>query len=101
MLQVDDPFLPDIFVEPGLDDKQKKRRAEIYVDATNVALSGIPAERVRFHTCYGINEGPRIHESNLPEIIDYVLKVNAGSISFEASRLRTRGTSTSTTCSSG
>ena len=40
LLQVDDPFLPDIFVEPGLDDKQKKRRAEIYVDATNAALSG-------------------------------------------------------------
>jgi 5-methyltetrahydropteroyltriglutamate--homocysteine methyltransferase len=88
LLQVDDPFLPDIFVEPGLDDEQKKRRAEIYVDATNVALSGIPAERVRFHTCYGINEGPRIHESNLPEIIEYVLKVNAGSISFEAANPR-------------
>jgi 5-methyltetrahydropteroyltriglutamate--homocysteine methyltransferase len=84
LLQVDDPFLPDIFVEPGLDEKQKKRRAEIYVDATNAALSGIPAERVRFHTCYGINEGPRIHESNLPEIIEYVLKVNAGSFSFTA-----------------
>jgi 5-methyltetrahydropteroyltriglutamate--homocysteine methyltransferase len=88
LLQVDDPFLPDIFVEPGLDDKQKKRRAEIYVEATNAALSGIPAERVRFHTCYGINEGPRIQESNLPEIIDYVLKVNAGSISFEAANPR-------------
>ena len=88
LLQVDDPFLPDIFVEPGLDDNQKKRRAEIYVEATNAALSGIPAERVRFHTCYGINEGPRIHESNLPEIIEYVLKVNAGSISFEAANPR-------------
>jgi 5-methyltetrahydropteroyltriglutamate--homocysteine methyltransferase len=88
LVQVDDPFLPDIFVEPGLDDKQKKRRAETYVEATNEALSGIPAERVRFHTCYGINEGPRIHESNLPEIIEYVLKINAGSFSFEAANPR-------------
>jgi 5-methyltetrahydropteroyltriglutamate--homocysteine methyltransferase len=88
LVQVDDPFLPDIFVEPGLDDKRKKRRAEIYVEATNRALSGIPAERVRFHTCYGINEGPRIHESNLPEIIEYVLKINAGSFSFEAANPR-------------
>ncbi len=39
LVQVDDPFLPDIFVEPGLDDKQKKRRAEIYVEATNEALT--------------------------------------------------------------
>src|SRR5213078_4794282 len=34
LLQVDDPFLPDIFVEPGLDEKQKKRKAEIYVEAS-------------------------------------------------------------------
>jgi 5-methyltetrahydropteroyltriglutamate--homocysteine methyltransferase len=46
LLQVDDPFLPDIFMEPGLDEKQMKRRAEIYVEATNTALKGIPAERV-------------------------------------------------------
>ena len=38
LVQVDDPFLPDIFVEPGLEDAQKKRRAEIYVEATNAAL---------------------------------------------------------------
>jgi 5-methyltetrahydropteroyltriglutamate--homocysteine methyltransferase len=88
LLQVDDPFLPDIFVEPGLDDGQKRRRAEIYVAVTNAALDGIPAERVRFHTCYGINEGPRIHESNLAEIIDYVLRINAGSFSFEAANPR-------------
>ena len=88
LIQVDDPFLPDIFMEPGLDDAQKKRRAEIYVEATNAALKGIPAERVRFHTCYGINEGPRIYESSLPEVITYVLRVNAGSFSFEAANPR-------------
>jgi 5-methyltetrahydropteroyltriglutamate--homocysteine methyltransferase len=88
LLQVDDPFLPDIFVEPGLDDKQKKHKAETYVEATNAALSGVPAERVRFHTCYGINEGPRIYESNLPEIVEYVLKIKAGSFSFEAANAR-------------
>jgi len=88
LVQVDDPFLPDIFMEPGLDDAQMKRRAEIYVEATNEALKGIPAERVRFHTCYGVNEGPRIHEAALAQIIDYMLKVNAGSYSFEAANPR-------------
>jgi 5-methyltetrahydropteroyltriglutamate--homocysteine methyltransferase len=88
LVQVDDPFLPDIFFEPGLDDRQKKRRAAIYVEATNAALSGISAERVRFHTCYGINEGPRLHEAALADIIEYVLKVNAGSFSFEAANPR-------------
>jgi 5-methyltetrahydropteroyltriglutamate--homocysteine methyltransferase len=88
LVQVDDPFLPDIFFEPGLDDAGKKRRAEIYVEATNVALAGIPAEMVRFHTCYGINEGPRLYEAGLADIIHYMLKINAGSYSFEAANPR-------------
>ena len=74
--------------EPGLTDAQKRRRAEIYVEASNAALNGIPAERVRFHTCYGINEGPRLYEATLADIIEYVLKVNAGSFSFEAANPR-------------
>ncbi len=88
LVQVDDPFLPDIFFEPGLDDAQKKRRAEIYVEATNSALKGIPAEMVRFHTCYGINEGPRLYEAGLADIIHYMFKINAGSYSFEAANPR-------------
>jgi 5-methyltetrahydropteroyltriglutamate--homocysteine methyltransferase len=88
MVQVDDPFLPDIFFEPGLDDAQKKRRAQIYVEASNRALAGIPAEKVRFHTCYGINEGPRLYEAGLADIIEYVLKIDAGSYSFEAANPR-------------
>jgi 5-methyltetrahydropteroyltriglutamate--homocysteine methyltransferase len=60
----------------------------MYVEATNTALRGIPVERIRFHTCYGINEGPRIHEASLAQIIGYVLKINAGSFSFEAANPR-------------
>jgi len=88
LVQIDDPFLPDIFYEVGLDDAQKKRRAQIYVEAINAALKGIPPEYVRFHTCYGINEGPRIYEAALADIVDYMLQINAGSYSFEAANPR-------------
>jgi 5-methyltetrahydropteroyltriglutamate--homocysteine methyltransferase len=88
LVQIDDPFLADIFVEPDLDDTGKRRRADIYVEAINIGLKGIPAERVRFHTCYGINEGPRLYEASLREIIGFVLKINAGSYSFEAANPR-------------
>ena len=88
LVQIDDPALPDIFFDPDLDDAGMKRRAQIYVDAINAAIAGIPAERVRFHTCYGINEGPRIYEAGLPDIIEYVFKINAGSFSFEAANPR-------------
>ena len=88
LIQVDDPFLPDIFVDPRLDTPQMKRRAEIYVEAANAALRGIPPEKVRFHTCYGINEGPRIYEAGLADIIRYVLRINAGQVSFECANPR-------------
>ncbi len=88
LVQIDDPFLPDIFFEKGLDDAQKKRRANIYVEAINAAIKGIPPEKIRFHTCYGINEGPRLYEAALADIIDYMLKINAGSYSFEAANPR-------------
>ena len=88
LVQIDDPFLPDIFFEKGLDDAQKKRRANIYVEAVNAAIKGIPADKIRFHTCYGINEGPRLYEAALADIIDYMLKINAGSYSFEAANPR-------------
>jgi 5-methyltetrahydropteroyltriglutamate--homocysteine methyltransferase len=51
-------------------------------------LRGIPAEKIRFHTCYGINEGPRVHEANLIDVVDHMLKVNAGAYSFEAANAR-------------
>ena len=88
LVQIDDPFLADIFSEPGLEERQKLRRAAIYVEAINSGLKGIPPERVRFHTCYGINEGPRIHEAGLADLIDSVLAIEAGSYSFEAANPR-------------
>jgi 5-methyltetrahydropteroyltriglutamate--homocysteine methyltransferase len=88
LLQIDDPFLADIFVDPRLDADGMRRRAALYVAATNAALEGIPPERVRFHTCYGINEGPRLYEASLADVIGFVFKVNAGSFSFEAANPR-------------
>jgi len=88
VLQVDDPFLCEVLVDPALDARQKRRTASMYVEAVNAALEGIPAEKVRFHTCYGINEGPRLHEAPMREVARYMLKVDAGAYSFEAANPR-------------
>ena len=88
LLQVDDPFLCDVFADPELDAAQRKKRAAMYVEAVNEALSGIPPEKVRYHTCYGINEGPRIHEAALSDVVGHMLRVNAGAYSFEAANPR-------------
>jgi len=87
-LQVDDPFLTDNFSDPALDDRQRRRLAQIHIEAVNHALRGIPAEKVRFHTCYGINEGPRVHDPALGDVAPFMLSVNAGAYSFEAANAR-------------
>ena len=88
LLQVDDPFLPNVYMDKSLDEKERTKKASMYVDAINHSLTGIPSEKVRFHTCYGINQGPRIYEPDLPDMIDQVLRVNAGGYSFEAGNPR-------------
>ena len=88
LLQVDDPFLCDVLVDPALDDAGKDRKASIYVEATNHALKGIPEDKIRYHTCYGINEGPRVHEAPMGDVAKYMLNINAGSYSFEAANAR-------------
>ena len=88
LLQVDDPFLPDIFIDDALDHAQKRRRAQIYVESINEGIKGLPVDRIRFHTCYSINEGPRVNEIQLADFIEFVLMVNAGAYSFEAANPR-------------
>ena len=88
LVQIDDPFLSDLHCDPALDAAQKRNKASMYVEAVNHGLRGIPQEKVRFHTCYGINEGPRIHDAELKDVAVHMLKVNAGYYSFEAANAR-------------
>ena len=88
LLQIDDPFLCDIFVDPNLDEKDMDTKANTYIEAINHSIRNIPEEKIRFHTCYGINEGPRIYEAPGDLIAKYMLKIKAGSYSFEAANAR-------------
>ncbi len=89
ILQVDEPSLTDYYnLDPSLSLAERRRAAEQRIDALNHALRGIAPERVRYHTCYGINEGPRVHDTPMREIVDLMLRVNAGAYSFEAANPR-------------
>jgi 5-methyltetrahydropteroyltriglutamate--homocysteine methyltransferase len=88
LVQIDDPFLAEWFSYSSAGDEERRKTGEMYVEAVNHALRGIPAEKVRFHTCYGINEGPRLHDAPLGDFVDLMLKVNAGAYSFEAANPR-------------
>jgi 5-methyltetrahydropteroyltriglutamate--homocysteine methyltransferase len=89
LLQIDDPFLVTYYItRPDLDIAACRKWAELRVEALNAALSEIPADRIRFHTCYSINMGPRIHDMQLKDIVDIILRVRAGAYSFEAANPR-------------
>ena len=89
MLQIDDPRLINYYVKnPQLSVEECRRWAETQVEAINHSLKGIPTDRVRYHTCYGINMGPRVHDMELKHYIDIMLKVDAIAYSFEAANPR-------------
>jgi 5-methyltetrahydropteroyltriglutamate--homocysteine methyltransferase len=89
ILQIDDPWLTEVHSQdPSMSSAERRKIAERSIEALNHALRGIPAEKIRFHTCYGINEGPRVHDAPLKEIVDLILKVNAGAYSFEGANGR-------------
>src|SRR5689334_8695305 len=89
LVQIDDPVLVSHYmVNPTATIEQCRKWAQMHVEALNHALKGIPREKIRYHTCYGINMGPRVHDMEVKEIVDIVLKVNAGAFSFEAANPR-------------
>ena len=62
--------------------------AEGNVEALNHAISGIPADRVRLHLCWGNYEGPHHRDVPLRDIMPVVLKANVGAISMEGANPR-------------
>ena len=86
LLQIDDPDLPDGWnCIPDIELPEYRKYAAMRVDALNHALRDIPREKVRLHVCWGSFHGPHHDDIPLSEIIDLILRVNAGSYSIEAS----------------
>jgi 5-methyltetrahydropteroyltriglutamate--homocysteine methyltransferase len=89
ILQVDDPWLIEIMSDdPDTTEAQRRKEASKHVELVNYAIRGIPTEKIRFHTCYGLNHGPRLHDVPLAQVADLMLAVNAGAYSFEVANPR-------------
>jgi 5-methyltetrahydropteroyltriglutamate--homocysteine methyltransferase len=89
MLQIDDPHLAmHYMLSPDLSVEDVRRWAEHYVEILNHTLRDLPPERIRHHTCYGINMGPRVHDIEFKHLVDIVLKIRANYYSFEAANPR-------------
>jgi 5-methyltetrahydropteroyltriglutamate--homocysteine methyltransferase len=89
MLQVDDPHLLTYYVcHPDKTIEDCRNWIALRVEAINRALRGIPRDRVRFHTCYGINFGPRVHDIEVKCVVDILTRLNVSAFSFEAANPR-------------
>jgi 5-methyltetrahydropteroyltriglutamate--homocysteine methyltransferase len=89
VLQIDDPQMVsawDARQDLSLDEYRAlcMRRVEVL----NYALRDLPVERIRYHTCYGVNFGPRVSDLGLANVVDILLAINAGAYSFEAANPR-------------
>ncbi len=90
LLQIDFPALVSGWdtASRSMSLAQYRKLAEERIRLLNHALRGLPEDRIRFHTCYGVNIGPRVSDLQLEALIDLIFTIKAGAYSFEAANPR-------------
>ena len=88
-LQIDDPRMVSAWdSRKDMDLAQYRSWMQGRIAHINHALRGLPVERIRYHTCYGVNFGPRVSDLQLDDVLDLLFTINAGFYSFEAANPR-------------
>jgi 5-methyltetrahydropteroyltriglutamate--homocysteine methyltransferase len=89
VVQVDDAVLANMYDHLVQKSPQDYRRwAELRIEALIHALRGIPADRIRYHVCFGSWHLPHTVDAPLEEIVDLILQVPAQAYSLEAANPR-------------
>jgi len=68
--------------------EEYRRWVSMHIEVLNEALEGIPQERVRYHVCWGSWPGPHTTDVPLADVVDLMLKVNAGAYLIEGANPR-------------
>ena len=69
-------------------DEEFIKVAGLHIDALNFALSGISADKVRIHICWGNYEGPHVCDIPMSKMFDTLMAAKAGYVLFETSNPR-------------
>ncbi|MEO0346724.1 MAG: cobalamin-independent methionine synthase II family protein [Pseudomonadota bacterium] len=90
VLQLDSPDLGlgRHMMFKGKPDAEYVAQATLHVEALNIALEGIPRDRVRLHVCWGNYEGPHHHDAPMELVLPIALKAHIGALPFESSNPR-------------
>ena len=65
-----------------------KRWLEKQIDILNRAIEGLPADRIRYHVCWGSWPGPHVSDVPLKDIVDVILKAKVGAFVIEGANPR-------------
>ncbi len=90
VLQLDDPAIAENWdmVNPAPTVAEYQKFTMQRVEALNHAIKGLPADRIRFHLCWGSWHGPHVTDIAMRDIVEVMLRVNAQAYSFEAGNVR-------------
>ncbi len=90
ILQIDDPAIAENFdqINPEPTAEEYRKFSMPKVEALNHALRGLPKDRIRFHLCWGSWHGPHTTDVAMRDIVEVMLKIDAGAYSFEAGNVR-------------
>jgi 5-methyltetrahydropteroyltriglutamate--homocysteine methyltransferase len=90
ILQLDDARAAvtyDRMVPPGSFADYRKWLG-LQVDVLNEAIAGLPADRIRYHVCWGSWPGPHTTDVPLKDIVDLVLGMKVGAYVIEGANPR-------------
>ncbi|WP_224270980.1 cobalamin-independent methionine synthase II family protein [Haloprofundus salinisoli] len=90
-LQIDAPELLTVghtaaFADEPLE--EVKGATRLHVEALNEALSNVPEEQVRLHTCWGSYEGPHHLDTDLVEMLPEIYEADISGLSIEQANPR-------------
>jgi 5-methyltetrahydropteroyltriglutamate--homocysteine methyltransferase len=90
VLQIDAPDLAmeRVFLFQDKSDAEYVKICETHVAAINLALEGLPADRVRLHVCWGNWEGPHVHDIALDPLLPVLYQARVGALSIELANPR-------------
>jgi 5-methyltetrahydropteroyltriglutamate--homocysteine methyltransferase len=90
ILQLDDARAAvtyDRMVPPGSFSDYRKWLG-LQVDVLNEAIAGLPADRIRYHVCWGSWPGPHTTDVPLKDIVDLILGMKVGAYVIEGANPR-------------
>ena len=61
---------------------------EHQIEVTNAAIAGLPADRIRYHVCWGSWPGPHTSDVALKDIVDLILGMKVGALVIEGANPR-------------